>query len=383
MKIGAIIVAAGRGERAGGGIPKQFRKLAGRSVLARSYQALSSHPAITAIVLVTNPQDAAELDAVDTELGLTARRVAGGATRSDSVRAGLAAMAGSGVDAVMIHDAARPFVSPDLIDRLVEALRAHPAVIPVIPVTDALMRVGREGEILEPVDRETLGAAQTPQAFHLDTIIQAHDRAAGAAFADDAAVIRAAGGSVFSVSGESGNYKLTRPEDFQRAEAELMSASLTVTGQGFDVHRLEPAETMWLCGVELREGLGLVGHSDADAGLHAVTDAVLGCAGAGDIGQHFPPSDPQWRGAASDKFLLHALDLLARAGGEAVHVDVTLICERPKVGKYREAMQARLAGLMGLPVSRVNIKATTTEKLGFTGRGEGLAAQAIVTARMT
>ena len=383
MKIGAIIVAAGRGERAGGGIPKQFRQLAGRSVLARSYQALASHPSVTAIVLVTNPQDGAELAAVDTELGVATKRVAGGATRSDSVRAGLAAMAAQGVDAVMIHDAARPFVSAALIDRLADALAAHSAVIPVVPVTDALMRMDASGEILEPVDRQALGAAQTPQAFHLDTILDAHDKAAGAAFADDAAVIRAAGGAVFSVPGESGNYKLTRPEDFQRAEAELMSASITVTGQGFDVHRLEPADTMWLCGIELREGLGLVGHSDADAGLHAVTDAVLGCAGAGDIGQHFPPSDPQWRGAASDKFLLHALDLLAKAGGQAVHVDVTLICERPKIGRYRGAMQARLAELMGLPLARVNIKATTTEKLGFTGRGEGLAAQAIVTARMT
>lgn len=383
MKIGAIIVAAGRGERAGGGIPKQFRKLAGRSVLARSYQALAAHPALTAIVLVTHPDDTARLDAVDEELGLVTRRVVGGATRSDSVRAGLAALSDAGVDAVMIHDAARPFLSHALIDRLADALATHSAVIPVMPVTDALMRLDPSGEILEAVDRETLGAAQTPQAFHLDTICQAHDQAAGQAFADDAAVIRAAGGTVFSVPGESGNYKLTRPEDFQRAEAELMSTAITVTGQGFDVHRLEPADTMWLCGVALHEGLGLVGHSDADAGLHAVTDAVLGCAGAGDIGQHFPPSDPQWRGAASDKFLLHALDLLARAGGAAVHVDVTLICERPKVGKYRAAMQARLAEIMRLPTARVNIKATTTEKLGFTGRGEGLAAQAIVTARMT
>lgn len=383
MKIGAIIVAAGRGERAGGGIPKQFRTLAGRSVLARSVSALHGHPALTAIVLVTNPLDAEHLDAVDAELGFAAPRVAGGATRSDSVRAGLAHMQGQGVDAVMIHDAARPFVSTALIDRLATALQTRNAVIPVIPVSDALMRLDASGEIREPVDRDSLGAAQTPQAFHLDTILSAHEAAAGAAFADDAAVIRAAGGSVHSVPGESGNYKLTRPEDFQRAEAELMSTAITVTGQGFDVHRLEPADTMWLCGVKLHEDLGLVGHSDADAGLHAVTDAVLGCAGAGDIGQHFPPSDPQWRGAASDKFLLHALDLLARAGGQAVHVDVTLICERPKVGKYRDAMRDRLAALLALPPARVNIKATTTEKLGFTGRGEGLAAQAIVTARMS
>ncbi|WP_203292354.1 bifunctional 2-C-methyl-D-erythritol 4-phosphate cytidylyltransferase/2-C-methyl-D-erythritol 2,4-cyclodiphosphate synthase [Maricaulis parjimensis] len=383
MKIGAIIVAAGRGERAGGGIPKQFRRLAGKSVLARSYAALRAHPAIAAIVLVTNPQDTALLEGVDKEVGETTVKIPGGATRSDSVRAGLAAMTQAGVDAVMVHDAARPFVSADLIDRLATALEDHAAIIPVIPVTDALMRLSASGEISEPVDRETLGAAQTPQAFRLDTLIAAHERAAGASYADDAAVIRAAGGAVFAVPGENGNYKLTRPEDFQRAEAEMMSPAITVTGQGFDVHRLEPADRMWLCGVELQEGLGLVGHSDADAGLHAVTDAVLGCAGAGDIGQHFPPSDPQWRGAASDKFLLHALKLLREAGGEIVHADVTLICERPKIGKYRDAMRTRLAEILGLPEARVNIKATTTEKLGFTGRGEGLAAQAIVTARMT
>jgi 2-C-methyl-D-erythritol 4-phosphate cytidylyltransferase/2-C-methyl-D-erythritol 2,4-cyclodiphosphate synthase len=184
------------------------------------------------------------------------------------------------------------------------------------------------------------------------------------------------------VVGDADNFKLTRAEDFRRAEVVLMNQAVTVTGQGFDVHRLEPAEVMWLCGVEIRAGLGLVGHSDADAGLHAVTDAVLGCAGAGDIGQHFPPSDPQWAGAASDKFLLHALDLLARAGGQLVHADVTIISERPKIGPHRAAMRDRLAHLLGLPAARVNIKATTTEKLGFTGRGEGLAAQAVVTARL-
>ena len=382
MKLGAVIVAAGRGTRAGGGLPKQFRPLAGKSVLARSYQALASHPCIGPVSVVINPQDADHVRQVEAELGHVLQTVPGGVTRSDSVRAGLAALQAAGCDGVMIHDAARPLLSPDLIDRLSTALADHAAVIPVLPVADALMRVDADGTMLDPVDRTGLAAAQTPQAFHLASLLDAYAATGGASFADDAAVIRAAGGPVFTVAGDADNFKLTRAEDFRRAEAVLMNQAVTVTGQGFDVHRLEPAEVMWLCGVEIRAGLGLVGHSDADAGLHAVTDAVLGCAGAGDIGQHFPPSDPQWAGAASDKFLLHALDLLARAGGQLVHADVTIISERPKIGPHRAAMRDRLAHLLGLPAARVNIKATTTEKLGFTGRGEGLAAQAVVTARL-
>jgi 2-C-methyl-D-erythritol 4-phosphate cytidylyltransferase/2-C-methyl-D-erythritol 2,4-cyclodiphosphate synthase len=332
--------------------------------------------------VVINPQDADHVRQVEAELGHALETVPGGASRSDSVRAGLAALQAAGCDGVMIHDAARPLLSSELIDRLSTALADHAAVIPVLPVADALMRVDDDGVMLDSVDRSGLAAAQTPQAFHLALLLDAYAAAGGASFADDAAVIRAAGGPVFTVAGDADNFKLTRAEDFRRAEAVLMNQAITVTGQGFDVHRLETAEVMWLCGVEIRAGLGLVGHSDADAGLHAVTDAVLGCAGAGDIGQHFPPSDPQWAGAASDKFLLHALDLLARAGGQVVHADVTIISERPKIGPHRAAMRDRLAELLGLPAARVNIKATTTEKLGFTGRGEGLAAQAVVTARL-
>jgi 2-C-methyl-D-erythritol 4-phosphate cytidylyltransferase/2-C-methyl-D-erythritol 2,4-cyclodiphosphate synthase len=383
MKIGAIIVAAGRGERAGGGIPKQFRMLGGQSVLARTLQALAGHGAVDRTVVVVNPQDTEHVAQVRAETGLSFQTVSGGATRTDSVRAGLDALAADAPDAVMIHDAARPFLSAALIDRLVQALASHDAVIPALPVSDALMRVTTDGAIAEPVDRAVVRAAQTPQAFRFDTLRAAYEQLGGTSLADDAAVIMAAGGTVHTIPGEPGNYKLTTPEDFRRAEAGLMSDAITVSGQGFDVHRLEPAETMWLCGVELHEGLGLVGHSDADAGLHAVTDAVLGCAGAGDIGQHFPPSDPKWKGAASDAFLEHALGLLAEAGGTVVHADVTLIAERPRIGPYREAMRARLAELLRLDPKRVNIKATTTEKLGFTGRGEGLAAQAIVTARLS
>jgi len=383
MTIDAIIVAAGRGERAGGGIPKQFRSLAGRSVLARTLDALAGHAAIRRVVVVVNPQDTDHVDAVRRETARDFATVPGGATRTDSVRAGLAALAGDAPDAVMIHDAARPFLSSALIDRLAGALVHHEAVIPALPATDALMRVMTDGMIAEPVDRAVVRAAQTPQAFRFDTLGAAYARLGGGGLADDAAVILAAGGQVHTVEGDADNFKLTLPADFRRAEAMLMGETITVSGQGFDVHRLEPAETMWLCGVELHEGLGLVGHSDADAGLHAVTDAVLGCAGAGDIGQHFPPSDPKWKGAASDAFLLHALELLQQAGGQVIHADVTLIAERPKIGPYREAMRTRLAQLLRLDPKRVNIKATTTEKLGFTGRGEGLAAQAIVTARLS
>ncbi|MEA1942916.1 MAG: bifunctional 2-C-methyl-D-erythritol 4-phosphate cytidylyltransferase/2-C-methyl-D-erythritol 2,4-cyclodiphosphate synthase [Pseudomonadota bacterium] len=383
MKIGAIIVAAGRGERAGGGIPKQFRTLGGKSVLARTLATLHAHPAIGPLVVVINPQDTDHVDAVRTESDIAFETVPGGATRTDSVRAGLAALEGAAPDAVMIHDAARPFLTADLIGRLAAALETHEAVIPALPVSDALMRVTTDGAIAEPVDRAVIRAAQTPQAFRFDTLRAAYDRLGAQSLPDDAAVIMAAGGTVHTISGEADNFKLTAPEDFRRAEAWLMRDAITVSGQGFDVHRLEPAETMWLCGVELHEGLGLVGHSDADAGLHAVTDAVLGCAGAGDIGQHFPPSDPEWKGAASDAFLEHALGLLAEAGGSVVHADVTLIAERPRIGAYREAMRTRLADLLRLAPERVNIKATTTEKLGFTGRGEGLAAQAIVTARLS
>lgn len=389
MKIGAVIVAAGRGERAGGGVPKQYRALAGASVLHRSVHALLHHDRIMGIIVVVNPDDRDHLAAVEQELGQTLTTVAGGATRTASVRAGLDAARTAGFDAVLIHDAARPFVSPALLNRLTDALADHPAVIPALPIADALFRGDTTTDTTtgttmgDPVSRDGLYAAQTPQAFHLAPLLAAYDMLGDAALPDDAAVIRAAGGTVALVTGEADNFKLTTPADFARAERMLMPDAITVTGQGFDVHRLEPADSMWLCGIEIREGLGLVGHSDADAGLHALTDAILGAAGAGDIGQHFPPSDPQWKGVASDAFLLHALKLLAEAGGRIVHADLTLIAERPRIGPYRDAMRARVAALLDLPQARVNIKATTTEKLGFTGRGEGLAAQAIITARLS
>jgi len=385
MKIGAVIVAAGRGERAGGGVPKQYRRLGGFLVLTRTLRRLLHRDVFDSIIVVVNPADAGRIAAVEAELGIKLETIAGGATRTASVRAGLERARDSGLDAVMIHDAARPFLSDALIDRLAAALTDHVAVIPALPIADALFR-GEDETMGDPVSRDGLFAAQTPQAFHLAPLLTAYARLGDTALPDDAAVIRAAGGEVALVAGEIENFKLTTAADFDRAERQIMSdtitGAITVTGQGYDVHRLEPADSMWLCGIEIKAGLGLVGHSDADAGLHALTDAVLGAAGAGDIGQHFPPSDPQWKGAASDAFLLHALKLLKQAGGNVVHADLTLIAERPKIGPHRDAMRARVAQLLGLPEARVNIKATTTEKLGFTGRGEGLAAQAIVTARL-
>ena len=381
MKIAAVIVAAGRGERAGGGRPKQFRPLGGKSVLARVLERFNAHPRLTRLVVVANADDGEEIARLREETGLEIETAAGGATRTASVRAGLAALDGDAVDAVLIHDAARPFTSADLIDRLCDALADHAAIIPGLPVADALMRA-EAGEMGDAVDRTALFTAQTPQAFHLKMLREAYESIENVSLPDDAAVVRAAGQPVRIITGEADNFKLTTPEDFMRAERLLAAQSVTVTGQGYDVHRLEPADHMMLCGVRIEAGLGLVGHSDADAGLHALTDAILGAAGRGDIGEHFPPSDPQWKGAGSDRFVEHAIHLLNEAGGRLVHCDITLICERPKIGPYRDAMRERVAMLTGLPASRVNIKATTTEKLGFTGRGEGLAAQAVATARL-
>lgn len=378
MSCAAILVAAGRGERAGGGVPKQYRDLAGKMVLERTLERFLGHPAVDDVVVVINPDDAAFFAGIDAPV----LWVNGGATRTASVRAGLAALESRRPDQVLIHDAARPFVSDRVISDVVDALADAPAALPVLPVTDALL-AHADGNMCDSVDRDRLRAAQTPQGFRLDSLLNAYEKLGEASAHDDASVALAAGLQVQLTRGEAGNFKLTTPEDFERAEALLGKTDMIyVTGQGFDVHRLEPSDHMYLCGVRLDQDYGLVGHSDADVGLHALTDAILGAAGEGDIGQHFPPTDPQWRGASSDRFLMHACQLLKNAGGALVNADITLICERPKVGPYRDEMRARVAELVGLPLARVNIKATTTEKLGFTGRREGVAAQAIVTARM-
>lgn len=384
MKIAAIIVAAGRGLRAGGGIPKQYRVIGGCPVLARTLDVFLDHPSIGPVIAVIGADDATEFQLLSEGLNGPVETITGGATRTASVRAGLQALEKHRPDAVLIHDAARPFVTADLIDRLAAALEQHVAVIPVIAGVDAMIRRDTDGRIIEAVDRDLVAGAQTPQAFRYGELMRAYSELGETALPDDAAVALRAGLAVQTIAGDSGNFKLTTPDDFARAEAMLHTdSSITVTGQGFDVHRLETADFMMLCGIEIRDGLGLVGHSDADVGLHALTDAILGAAGKGDIGQHFSPSDARWKGAASHQFVSHALELLQQSGGTILHADLTIIGEKPKVGPHREAMRARVAQLLGLDIKRVNIKATTTERLGFTGRGEGLAAQAIISARIT
>ncbi len=383
MKIAAIVVAAGRGLRAGGGVPKQYRPIGGVPVLERTFERFLDHARIDQVVVVISEEDRDRFNQLDLPASEKLRVCHGGATRTASVRAGLEVLQNFAPDAVMIHDAARPFISDQQLDALAEALEDHDAVMPALPIADALLLADETGRMLEARDRDGLMAAQTPQCFNYAKLMAAYERLGDVSLPDDAAVARQAGLAVMTIPGDADNFKLTLPADFERAERMLADThSIQVTGQGFDVHRLEAGDRMWLCGVPIEAGLTLAGHSDADVALHAVTDAVLGAAGEGDIGQHFPPSDPQWKGASSDRFLRHAVDLLKQAGGELVHADLTIIGEKPRIGPYRDAMRDRLAELLDLPRARVNIKATTTEKLGFAGRGEGLAAQAIVTARM-
>lgn len=377
-KVAAIVVAAGRGSRAGEGAPKQYRALAGQPVIRRSLAALASHPRIGQVVAVIHPEDAAAF--ADAAQGLDVLPVHGGATRQESVRRGLEALAGFAPDLVLIHDAARPLLPHDVIDRLLDALAENDGAVPALPVVDSL-RTGEthaDGE----VDRSRLKRVQTPQAFRYTAISTAHAQSRSDA-TDDVAIALTAGLSVAFVEGDERLAKLTYPADFARAETLLTAGLVTRVGQGFDVHRFGPGDHVWLCGVKVPHDHGLIGHSDADVGLHALTDALLGAAAMGDIGDHFPPSDPKWRGAPSDLFLTHARDLILARGGMIDHVDVTLICETPKVGPHRDAMRQRMASLLRLPVEGVSIKATTTEKLGFTGRGEGIAAQATASVRLS
>ena len=359
-------------------MPKQYRPIAGQPVLRHTIFRFVRHPGIGQVIVVIADEDR---DRAKTALaGLDVMFVTGGATRTASVRAGLDAVP-DGVDLVLIHDGARPFVPAALIDAVLEGLQIADGALPVLPVADALWS-GSGDHVAKPVSRDGIFRAQTPQGFRLSAIRAAYAALAhtDTEMADDVAVARAAGIDVRLVPGDEENFKLTQAEDFERAER-MANRGESVTGSGFDVHRLEPADHMMLCGVRIEEGLGLSGHSDADAGLHAITDALLGAIAAGDIGQHFPPSDPQWKGASSDRFLEHAVMLARDAGATLVHVDVTLICERPKIGRYRDAMRNRLGDILQLPLDRVSVKATTTEGLGFTGRGETLSAQALVTVR--
>jgi 2-C-methyl-D-erythritol 4-phosphate cytidylyltransferase / 2-C-methyl-D-erythritol 2,4-cyclodiphosphate synthase len=376
MTTAALIVAAGRGTRAGGDLPKQWQILAGQPVLSHSLAAFRATPGIDRIVLVCHPDDRARAHA----LAPDALIVEGGATRDQSVRNALEALADSDVTRVLIHDGARPLVSGALLARLIAALETHDGAAPALAVTDALWQ-GENGLVTGTRDRSGLFRAQTPQTFRFAPILAAHRAHVGGA-ADDVAVARAAGLDVAIVEGDEDNLKLTFPGDFARAEEILTRRRKAMdirTGNGFDVHRFGPGDHVWLCGVKVPHSRTLQGHSDADVAMHALTDAIYGALAEGDIGQHFPPSDMAWKGAASHIFLTHAMGRVAARGLRLTHADVTIICEHPKIGPHSPAMRAELARIMGIEVDRVSVKATTSERLGFTGREEGIAAMATAT----
>ena len=370
MTVAAIIVAAGRGTRAGGTVPKQWQLLASQPVVLHSIRAFAG--LADQVILVVHPDDVARATPMGVHL------VEGGATRDASVRNALNHLAGTGTSRVLIHDGARPLVSRALITRLIGALDQSVAAAPAVPVTDALWR-GDDLRVTGTQDRTGLWRAQTPQAFHFDAILAAHRAHPGGA-ADDVEVARAAGLDVMIVQGDEDNLKLTFAADFARAERILKGRSMDIrVGNGFDVHAFGPGDHVWLCGVQVPHGRGLVGHSDADVGMHALTDAIYGALAEGDIGQHFPPSDPQWKGAESHIFLRHAAARAAQRGFAIAHADVTLICERPKIGPHAGPMRAALAAILGIAPDRISVKATTSERLGFTGREEGIAALATAT----
>jgi 2-C-methyl-D-erythritol 4-phosphate cytidylyltransferase/2-C-methyl-D-erythritol 2,4-cyclodiphosphate synthase len=376
MTTTALIVAAGSGSRMGGGIPKQFRVLAGKPVLRWAVEALIRHPAIASTrVVVGRGQEERAAAALE---GLpVGSLIQGGAERADSVRAGLAATEG---DAVLVHDAARPFCPSRVVDRLLASLEFFEGAAPVLPAGDTL---SRSSETLgDSVDRTGLVRVQTPQAFRTNALKSAYESWSGTSPTDETTVVRAAGMKVAAVEGDPALEKLTLPADFERAEQWLAGRLSPRTGMGFDVHAFSGEGPIMLGGVEVPHSRGLAGHSDADVVLHAITDALLGAGGLGDIGEHFPPSDPRWKGADSSLFLRHAVEMLRSRPAIIDHVDCTVIAEAPKVGPHRAAMRQRIADITGLRVEQVSIKATTTEGLGFTGRGEGIAAQAVASIRM-
>ncbi len=387
MTNAALIVAAGRGTRAGGQIPKQYQKLGGRALLRYSLDACLRHPGVGRVLVVIHPDDMAAYQAAASGLEGHPKLLppcSGGASRQDSVRLGLEALAPQNPAHVLIHDAARPFLRQDRIDVLLAALKDVPGAILGIPVVDTLKHEDR-GHLSSGPERQHLWRAQTPQAFRFADILAAHRQAAGQTFTDDAAVAEQAGLAVRAVPGNEENFKVTEPEDFLRAERQLLLQLADIrTGQGYDVHAFsdEPGRKLMLGGIAVPHERGLAGHSDADVALHALTDAILGALGEGDIGQHFPPSDVRWKNADSAAFLAHAVSLVAGRGGMLAHCDVTIVCEAPKIGPHREAMRARIAAIAGVAAERVSVKATTTEKLGFTGRREGIAAMALATIRL-
>ncbi len=381
MTVTALIVAAGKGERLGGGLPKQYRPIAGKPVLRWAVEAMASHSAIRDVRVVIGPDDEARFRKATIGLDL-GQPIIGGATRQESVRRGLEALAEEHPPSlVLIHDAARPFCPAEVIDRLLKALEKESAAVPALPAADTLMR-GKGRRLGEAVDRTDLNRVQTPQAFHFAHILEAHLAKASESFTDDATLARAAHVGVVRVEGDEVLNKLTSIGDFRRAEEWLAARLIPRTGMGFDVHAFAGDGPVMLGGVAVPHSRGLAGHSDADVVLHAITDALLGAAGLGDIGAHFPPSDPRWKGAASDTFLLHAAALLRDRGAILDHVDCTIIGEEPRIGPYRDAMRSRIADILGIGMDQVSIKATTTDGLGFTGRREGLAAQAVASIRM-
>ncbi|GEO16861.1 bifunctional 2-C-methyl-D-erythritol 4-phosphate cytidylyltransferase/2-C-methyl-D-erythritol 2,4-cyclodiphosphate synthase [Microvirga aerophila] len=392
MSVAVLIVAAGRGSRAGDGLPKQYRTLGGKPVLTRTLEAFLAHSDVKHTTVVIHPDDR---DLYDSSVGALPPRPGkdgvrcafGGETRQASVLCGLEALTEARPDTVLVHDAARPFVGPDLIGRAIAAGRRGPSV-PGVGVTDTIKVISTQSEVLSTLDRSSLRAIQTPQAFPFGELLDAHRKAAASGlrmFTDDGALAEWAGLPVRVFEGEPGNVKLTHPSDFIEAERRLKGQTMTYVtrlGTGFDVHAFTEGDHVWLGGIRIPHDRGVLAHSDGDVILHALTDAILGALADGDIGTHFPPSDQQWRGASSDRFLAHAIGLVRQRGGLVDHLDTTLLCEKPRLGPHREAMRQRIAEIAGLRIDQVSLKATTTEKLGFTGRGEGIAAQAAATIRL-
>jgi 2-C-methyl-D-erythritol 4-phosphate cytidylyltransferase/2-C-methyl-D-erythritol 2,4-cyclodiphosphate synthase len=383
--VAAVVVAGGRGLRAGGDGPKQYRELAGQPAIRPSLALLAEHREISVVQPVIHPDDVGLYAAASAGLNLLPP-VLGGATRQASVRAGLEALEARRPEFVLVHDAARPFASPALVERAIAAARKAGAAIPAIPVADTVKTVDTAGIVTGTLARDGLRIVQTPQAFKFDTLMAAHRRAQAASrddFTDDAALAEWAGLKVATFEGEVANVKLTTAEDFQRAEAaHLAELSDVRTGFGFDVHQFAAGDHVMLGGVRIPHEQSVTGHSDADVVLHALVDAILGALADGDIGVHFPPSDPQWRGASSDRFLTFAVERVKARGGRIAHVDITVVCEAPRIGPHRDAMRARIAEIAGIVSARVAVKATTSERMGFTGRGEGIVAFANATVRL-
>lgn len=382
--IAAVVVAGGRGERAGGGIPKQYRQIGGKPVIRMTFENLRASSAFSVVQPVIHPDDMDRFREATAGLDLLVP-VFGGTTRQLSVLAGLEALEPRHPRLVAIHDAARPFVSSDLIARAIQA-GAKGAAVPVLPVTDTVKVVDAQGIVTTTLDRSTLRTIQTPQIFPFATLLDAHRKAATANridFSDDAALAEWANIPVATFEGDSSNIKMTTTQDFSRAEAERYAALGDIrTGSGYDVHVFGPGDHVMLGGVKIPHTQGLTGHSDADVVLHALVDAILGALADGDIGVHFPPSDPKWKGASSDRFLAFAVERVHARGGIIAHLDATVVCEAPRVGPHREAIRKRVAEIAGISLDRVGIKATTSEELGFTGRREGMTASALATIRL-